>query len=153
MSCWDVQIWPLAAAARHSAAASRAHWDGDPDRSLATAQPCCDFFAFYSNLSPTHILLFSSVENCFPFPIAMKSSFFIKKTCTGSVCTLGTSGRLSTVSVKLIFHHEKGLHNNCTNLSWEPLKVFCDPWYIRFKYLTFRLQRHKLSAPTVYNWD
>ncbi len=56
---------------------------------------------------------------------------------------------ISIVFVKLIFHHEKVLHKNCTNLSWEPLKVFCNPWCIRFKYLTFRRQRHKLSAPTV----
>jgi hypothetical protein len=47
----------------------------------------------------------------------MKSSFFFNKTCTGSVCTLGTSGRLRTVSVELNFHHEKGLQKNCTNLS------------------------------------
>ena len=101
-------------------------------------------------ISPQHIiLLFSSVENCLPFLIAIKSCFFFKKTCTGSVCSLRTSGRLNTISEQLIFHHEKAMHNYCTNLSWEPLKLFCDPWYICFKYLTFRRQRHKLSAPTV----
>jgi hypothetical protein len=37
---------------------------------------------------PQHIiLLFSSVENCFPFRIVMKSCFFFKKTSTGIVCT------------------------------------------------------------------
>ncbi len=101
-------------------------------------------------ISPQHIiLLFSSVENCLPFIIAMKSCFFFKKTYTGSVCSSRTSGRLSTISEQLIFHHEKAMHNYCTNLSREPLKLFCDPWYICFKYLTFRRQRHKLSAPTV----
>ncbi len=97
----------------------------DPD--CLSLQPSLDAISLlFIPISPQHIiLLFSSVGNCFPFPIAMKSSFFFKKSCTGSVCTLGTSGRLSTVSAQLIFHHEKGLHKNCTNLSWEPLKVFC----------------------------
>jgi hypothetical protein len=82
-------------------------------------------YLFFIPISPQYItLLFSSVEKCFPFPIAMKSFLFFKKTCTGSVCTLGISGKLSTVSVKLIFHHEKGLHYNCIKVILRAFESF-----------------------------
>ncbi len=82
------------------------HTEMHPDRSLPTAQPCSDFFVFYSNLSLTHN---------FTFLFSWKMFFF-------SYCD------------EIFFILQKNMHRKCVYFRdlWQTKYCFCkvdhSPW-------------------------